>query len=499
MSSPPVVVAAGHLVSSSRYRHPGDVIRLIAAGFLLACSLAASWVARRWLLGPAASVPDDLGSAGRVITGLVQVACLAGAAVVVTATLRRRRFRLLGGLAAGAAAAAVLAAGIFVLLGGQRPAALAANQAHSSWVTGAGFPAPALFASASAVVVAAAPWLSRPWRRAAWLTLLLAAVVRVLTGTALPMQLILALATGVTVGAAVLVTFGVPDRRIGPGEIAAALRRAGVPVTSVRPAEVETKGSRKFTAVTADGRRLFIKALGSDQRDADLLYRAYRAVRLRNVGDSRPAASLFHAVERQALVGVMAERAGVSVPGVDRIVRVGDTALLVLDWVDGSPLDRLQADQVGDDLLARLWAEVGRLHQAGIAHRSLRAANVLVSPAGQPTIADFSFSELAATPRQRDLDVAELLASLAVLVCEDRAVSTAAKVLGAEGVAPAVPLLQPLALSAATRRAVKRQDGLLTRTRAAAAAASGQPAPDLARLQRVRPRTGSGSAGRPAA
>ena len=119
MSSPPVAVTAGHVLPSSRYRHPGDVIRLIAAGFLLACSLAASWVARRWLLGPAASVPDDLGSAGRVITGLVQVACLAGAGVVVTATLRRRRFRLLGGLAAGAAAAAVLAAGIFVLLAGR--------------------------------------------------------------------------------------------------------------------------------------------------------------------------------------------------------------------------------------------------------------------------------------------------------------------------------------------------------------------------------------------
>jgi glycosyltransferase 2 family protein len=56
-------------------------------------------------------------------------------------------------------------------------------------------------------------------------------------------------------------------------------------------------------------------------------------------------------------------------------------------------------------------------------------------------------------------------------------------------VAPAVSLLQPLALSAATRRAVARQDGLLTRTRAAAAAASGQAAPDLERLQRVRPKT----------
>ena len=417
MSSPPVAVTvAGRLPASSRYRHPGDVIRLISAALLLACSLVR-------LMGRASGgfsarprpCPSGLGPAGRVITGLVQVACLAAVAVVVAATLRRRRFRLLAGLAAGAVAAAILAAGIFLLIGGQRPAALTAHLARGSWLAGAAFPAPALFASAAAVVVAAAPWLSRPWRRAAWLTLLLAAVARLLTGTALPMQLILALATGVTVGAAVLVAFGVPDRRIGPAGSRPRCGDAGLPVTSVRPAEVETKGSRKFAAVSADGRRLFVKALGSDQRDADLLYRAYRAVRLRNVGDTRPAASLFQAVERQALAGVMAERAGVSVPGVDRIVRAGDTALLVMELVDGCSLDRLPAEQVGDDLLARLWAEVGTLHRAGIAHRSLRAANVMVSPAGQPRIVDFSFSELAATQRQMDLDVAELLASLATL------------------------------------------------------------------------------------
>ena len=52
-----------------------------------------------------------------------------------------------------------------------------------------------------------------------------------------------------------------------------------------------------------------------------------------------------------------------------------------------------------------------------------------------------------------------------------------------------MPLLQPLALSAATRRAVAGHDGLLRRTRSAAAAASGRDAGDLARLQRVRPRT----------
>ena len=91
----------------------------------------------------------------------------------------------------------------------------------------------------------------------------------------------------------------------------------------------------------------------------------------------------------------------------------------------------------------------------------------MADPAGQLTIVDFSFSELDATPRQMDLDVAELLASLAVLAGEDRVVSAAAGVLGAGRLARAVPLLQPLALSAATRKAVARHDGLLARTRAA--------------------------------
>jgi glycosyltransferase 2 family protein len=150
-----------------------------------------------------------------------------------------------------------------------------------------------------AVIVAASPWLSRPWRRAAWLTLFLVVVVRLVTGTALPMELLLAFATGLTVGAAVLVVFGVPDRRIGPGEIAEALRAAGPPAESVRPADVTSKGSRPFAAAGPDGQRWFIKALGSDQRDADLLYRAHRAVRLRNVGDTRPAAALFQAAEHQ--------------------------------------------------------------------------------------------------------------------------------------------------------------------------------------------------------
>lgn len=299
------------VLASSRYRHPGDVIRLIAGGLVLACLLVVSAAASKWLLGPDAPFVTGLGSefAGSVVTGIVQVAFVAAAVLMGAATLRQGRFRLFIGLAVAGGVAAAATVGILLLVGGPHPEELTAHRARSSWVASAAFPGPALIASAVAVVTPAAPWLSRSWRRAAWLAVLLGVAARVLTGAIMPMELLLALATGMTVGAAVLVTLGVPDRRLGPDEIAAALRRAGVGVASVSPAGVEAKGSRPFLARAEGGRRLFIKALGSDQRDDDLLYRAYRAVRLRDVGDTRPARSSRPLSIRRSSVSWLSARA----------------------------------------------------------------------------------------------------------------------------------------------------------------------------------------------
>ena len=491
-ASAPIPGRQRQLLPPSRYRHPGDVLRLIAAGLVLAACLVLAALARGRLLGPDAVTVDWLGSglAGRILVGLVQVAFAAAAAGVLGAQLWRRRFRLLASLSGAAVAAGAAVTGILSLAGDAHPHSVAVSLGRTSWLASAAFPGPALLAGAAAVTVAASPWLSRPWRRTAWIMLSAAGVARLAAGTILPAELVLALAAGVTAGAGLLVALGVPDRRLGPDQISAALALAGLPVGSVTPAAAEAKGSRPFVATAADGRPLFIKALGSDQRDADLLYRAYRLVRLRDVGDTRPAASLIQAVEHQALVGMMAERAGVRVPRVERVVKAADgTALLVIELVDGSSLGALPERRISDELLRRLWAEVDALHGARIAHRSLRSANVMVDSAGRPWLVDFSFSELAATPRQAALDVAELLASLATLVGPDRAVSSAVAVIGPSGLAPAVPLLQPLALSAATRRATARRGGLLAAARSAAAAASGRSDQELARLQRVRPRT----------
>jgi glycosyltransferase 2 family protein len=483
----------GRLLAPVRYRHPGDVIRLILAGLVLAGAVAVTVAAHATYAGASAAAATAVAPstvAGRVLAGLVQLLFVVAAVTALAVTLRYRRFRLLASLAGVAVLAGAALAGIVQLAGGERPPALTAGAGQWSWLTGASLVGPVLLAAAVAGTVAAAPWLSRPWRRTAWTALWLAAIARLITGTASPVEVVVAFAAGVTVGAGVLVLLGVPDRRIGPDGIAAALFSAGLPATQVEPAAVEAKGSRPFTAAAGDGEPLFIKVLGSDQRDADLLYRAYRFIRLREVGDTRPAASLIQAVEHQALAAVMAERAGVTVPAVRQVIKTADgSALLVMDRVKGSSLDRIPEQDISDAMLRELWKQVDGLHRARIAHRSLRAANIVVDRACRPWIVDFSFSELGATQRQMALDVAELLASLAAVIGADRAVGSAAAVIGPDGVGAAVPLLQPLALSAGTRRAIARHDGLLTKTRAAAAAASGRPDQELARVQRVRLRT----------
>lgn len=56
----------------------------------------------------------------------------------------------------------------------------------------------------------------------------------------------------------------------------------------------------------------------------------------------------------------------------------------------------------------------------------------------------------------------------------DAVVAGALAVVGQGPLASAVSLLQPLALSAGTRKAIRRQEGLLVRTRAAEVAVTGE-------------------------
>ena len=139
-------------------------------------------------------------------------------------------------------------------------------------------------------------------------------------------------------------------------------------------------------------------------------------------------------------------------------------------------------------MLAATWEQVAVLRRHRIAHRDLRLANVFLADDGRPWIIDFGFSEMAVADEVLDTDVAELVASTALVVGTDRAVAAARAVLGPEALAAAAPRLQPLALSGATRAGLAARKGMAAEVQEAVAAAGGRDEVPVARIERIRPR-----------
>ena len=173
-------------------------------------------------------------------------------------------------------------------------------------------------AAVVAAVTAAAPWLSRRARRLAWL-LVIGLVVTHFLATPASFDSLQALLVGWVAGAAALVVLGAPSRRPTAETVTAGLARVGVPLASLDQASVDARGSTPYFGATADGQKLFVKALGEDQRSADLLFRAYRWIDRRDRGDERPFSSLRRTVEHEALVALAAREHGIRTPAPRRL------------------------------------------------------------------------------------------------------------------------------------------------------------------------------------
>ena len=473
-------------------RHPADAARLVAAVLGLAAAVGLFWAApggvagvSRDLVRLAARLPDVVQDG---LVGLVQVVAAVAPVVLVVDLLRRRLLPLLGALVAAGGAAALAATLLQGWLDTTAPVVVDEGLGPVSWLTGSAFPSPAYLAGLAAVTTVLVPSLPRAWRRAAWLALLLLAVLRILTAVAVPLQVGTTLLIGVTVGSAVLVATGAPRRRTRRVDVAVALGAVGHPVRSVGDGDLS-----RDAVVLADGTAGTVRVVDRDDRDADLLFRALRALRRRGVEGDRPTWSPTRVAHHEALVTLLAARAGVPVPDVVDVATTDSGAGVLLTRADASvPLADLDLDEVTEDLLGEVWDAVVTLHRERIAHGRLHTGHVRIRPAGdgpRVVLADLSRATTGADDARLVLDVAELLTSLAVRVGPERAVATAGAVdpvrLGAT-----LPLLQPLALSATTRRAVKgagRDDGpdVLAELREQVQAATDVEAYELAGLERI--------------
>jgi undecaprenyl-diphosphatase len=450
-------------------RSPADVLRLVVASVTVLLLLLLEWLAGGSLVRffsdlfrGVDAVPHAAFDVVVIATRLLGVIVLVGG---LARTLRRRRWRML----LTVAVAGVVAVGAFALADALVEPERGAEQwtadetldplATEGWLsTGA-------VAAVSAMLTAAAPWVDRRWRRAAWALIVGLVFTTVLHGP-VSFDSLLAWAVGWLSGAAVLVVGKAPSRRPTQDAVARGLSAVGLDLRTLEKAGVDARGSTPYFGVAADGSKLFVKALGTDERSADLLFRLYRSVLPHDLGDTRPFGSLQRSVEHEAFVALAAASLGVRTPPLRALAAAEPNGfVLAYEAIDGRSLDRLDPDDVSDDVLSACWDLVGLLRHHRIAHRDLRLANVFVGSDGRAWLIDFGFSEVAASDLLLANDVAELLVSSSLSVGPERAVAQAARSVDPATLAQARQRLRRWALSGATRSGLGDHPGLLDELR----------------------------------
>jgi glycosyltransferase 2 family protein len=486
--SPAPVVINDHL--ERRIRKPADLLRLVAGCVTLVLLAGAGLVARATARG----AETDIAAAGHHLpaTTLTLLGIASGIVLLLLPValavrqLARRQFRRLGEAIATSAVTVVVAVAANALL--RLPGA---HQLYASLtVTRSGLTHSApldSYLAAFAAYIAVIDLGGRPrWRAAAWAAVGAYAITSLVTIHSTALSVATTLVLGGTVGIAMGYTAGLPSERPTGLEIAQALGSAGLRVAKMSRT-TQTRGSRCYAATTSGDDDLDVAVFDRDQEAAGALYRLYRLVRLRSQVSRGPPLSVEHVVERSALLSYAMSDACVATPRLRAAIRVGpDATVLAFEHRTGTTLADSDPDHAQ---LSRVWDAVMRMHAHGIAHRALTADRILVTPGGDIVLLDPGNGSVAASELQCRLDVAQLLAELALLVGPDKAADSALAEVGAARLAGVVSLLEPVALYRSTRGGLRRQHDVLPALRARLTAASHEAEATPVRLERVRART----------
>jgi uncharacterized membrane protein YbhN (UPF0104 family)/membrane-associated phospholipid phosphatase len=412
------------------------------------------------------------GLAGNMV-GLVQACYALGsiwAVLVVTAALLLLRWPRVAWHAAIAGAGAwAIAELLNDLLGNHSIKGLGVNVRIGDGPT---FPA-ASVAVITALTFALSPYIVRALRRVLVLLILLVAFATMYLGAGFPSDVLGGMLLGFAVAALVRVVFGSPGGRPSVAEVRDAITDLGYEVTSIAPAEENVPRASVMDVELASGQHLRVDAFGRDQRDARIAAKAWHWLMYHDPG--LPVfGSRVQQVEHIAYTLMLAERADVNAA---RLVRTGvggaDAAVLVTTPPTGTPLRDVDPEHVTDPMLAAVWAQLDRLHRAGISHGNIDALRVLVDGAGAVAFDDFSSADSSGEQYWFDRDDAAFLVLSAQIVGDERAVAAAVTALGKDRIAEVIPVVQPAALPDGLTRGVKHQSKALKSLRADLATASG--------------------------
>jgi uncharacterized membrane protein YbhN (UPF0104 family) len=539
------VPASGLIVEDQRarrIRRPIDLLRCLLAGLGIVVTVGIGLLAGATARGVQI---DAVGASSRLphaVLALLGVAAtlallLWPVALAIRQLSRRQPRRLTEAVLTGGATIALVALANVAL---QHGAAAALYDAIAIRRAGATGPLDGYLAGLAAYATIIGLTGPSRWRTTLWLTVGVYAIATLATASTTVLSLRITLLLGRAIGLGVRYAAGEWSQRPSAEEIAAGLSSAGHPVTVMRRTRQEGSESRHYAATARSGGRLDVLVFDRDQEAAGALYRLYRWLRLQGqVRRDRPL-TLERAVERRALLSYATDEAGVRSPRLLALISVGsDATVLAHEQRAGTTLARLASvpdgsgeDEPGpagtprphpdpagqdtadlgrarpgpsspdpaqragpadsaptDDQLLRVWEAVLQLHGHRVTHRALTGDRIMFADDGDVVLLDPGNGDVAATDLQLRLDLAQLLAELALLVGPDRAAGLAVKAVGADKLVAVVPLLQPIVLYRSTRAAVRRHRDVLPALRKQLLdVAPGEDAPPV-RLERVRPRS----------
>lgn len=518
----------GFVAEGRRRRRPSDLVR-VAAAIPLVVAITA-WASRAGHLEN--TVYDLLVQLPGTGRGLFRTSStfllVAGIAIGILALLARRprvaATMALGGVASGGLA--LVTAGISDVESARRSAGLVLTDGAVPT-----FPAVGLAVS-TALILSAGPYLTRPARRVAATLVPLAGLGTIYLLQGLPSDVVGAIVIGWGAAGFAHLVFGSPAGTPSAGAVERDLASLGVETTDMTLDVLQSWGAVRFECRRPDGGRLAVRVIGRDATDARMMSNLWQSIWYRS-GGSEWTSTRLQRVEREAFLLMLAERAGVRVPVVVTAGRAGphDDAILAVELPDAAPasswelwpelleavttaraeatravlegpddlpmpepvavseidLGTLGAVPVAARVLDSMWATLAALHDAGLIHGDICPENILIEPGGEATLVDFSRSDLTTDAKARSLDHLGMLVATARVAGPLDAVAGARRALGSNGLVDLLSLLQPAALSAATRRRPGKPKLLVDALREEILRVTGADAPELTELRRVSP------------
>ena len=135
----------------------------------------------------------------------------------------------------------------------------------------------------------------------------------------------------------------------------------------------------------------------AERADGELEQRV--AIKFLRTGADLPSFRDRFLRERQIL-------ASLNHPGIARLLdagHIGGHPYLVMEYVDGAPIDRYASELDARDVLTlflRACEAVSYAHRNLIIHRDLKPSNILIDSAGQPKLLDFGIAKILDSPEE---------------------------------------------------------------------------------------------------